>query len=251
MAEIIAVANQKGGIGKTTTSLALYDILSQKGYSALYGDLDPQCNGTDNFRAKISGVGTMYDLLVNGDHDCIQHTERGDIIAGDPLLKDATKMLDGVSGAHKLRKGLRQIEEDYDYIILDTPPALSILLTNALTAAHRVIVPLTPDRFGLQGLVQLSDSIKDVQEYTNPSLKVDGLLLVKYSGRTNLARGISKSLPEYAKLFDSRVYNTSIRETVSAREAQAQQESLLSWAPECTAAKDYKEFVEEFLGGDA
>lgn len=96
----------------------------------LYVDMDPQCNGTDNYKAQIDHVGTLYDLLVNGDHDCIQHTEQGDIIAGDPLLKEATKALDGVAAAHKLREGLEFLSSKYDYIILDTPPALSILLTN-------------------------------------------------------------------------------------------------------------------------
>lgn len=249
MAEIIAVANQKGGIGKTTTALALADILNMSGDKTLYVDLDPQTNGTDNYRAQIDGVGTLYDLLVKGDTDCIQHTERGDIIAGDPELKEAAKLLDGVSAAFRLQKGLKQISPQYDYIILDTPPALSILLTNALTAANKVIIPLTSDRFGLQGLMQLHDTIEDVKEYTNPNLLVDGLLLVKYNDRINLAKGILESLPGYAKLFGTRVYETKIRESVRTREAQATQSSLLAWAPDSTTAEDYKALVAEIKGG--
>jgi len=248
MAEIIAVANQKGGIGKTTTALAMTDILNSRGKKTLYVDLDPQTNGTDNFRAKIDGVGTLYDLLISGDTDVIQTTERGDIIAGDPQLKDAAKLLDGVSASFRLRKGLASIAGAYDYIILDTPPALSVLLTNALTAANKVIIPLTSDRFGLQGLVQLHDTIEDVKEYTNPNLTVDGLLLVKYAGRTNLAKGITESLPEYAKMFGTRVYETKIRESIATREAQVTQKSLIAWARTSTTSQDYFAFVDEFLG---
>ena len=250
MAEIIAVANQKGGIGKTTTALALADALNMKGKKTLYIDLDPQCNGTGNYRAKVDGVGTLYDLLVDGDTDCIQTTERGDIIAGDPLLKEASKVIDGASATFKLKKGLSEIRNHYDYIILDTPPALSVLLTNALTAADKVIIPLTTDLFGLQGLTQLHDTIVEVQEFTNPELKVDGLLLVKYKDRTNLSKEILATLPEYAKLLNTRIYETKIREAVATQEAQAARESLFNWAPSCTTAKDYLELLNEIVGGD-
>lgn len=248
MAEIIAVANQKGGIGKTTTALAITSVLRGMGKRTLFVDMDPQCNGTDTYKARVKQVGTVYDLIIEGDADCIQHTEQGDIIAGDPALKDAVKMLDGVAAVYKLSEGLKNFQSDYDYIILDTPPALTILLTNALTAANKVIIPLTLDRYGLQGLVQLRDTISDIKKYTNKDLTVDGLLLVKFSGRTNLDKGILESLPEYAKLFGTRVYNTRIRESVKAREAQAQQESLYDWAPNSTTAQDYRALVKEFLG---
>ena len=250
MAEIIAVANQKGGIGKTTTSLALADALNMKGKKVLYVDLDPQCNGTGNYRAKVEGVGTLYDLLVNGDTDCIQTTERGDIIAGDPLLKEASKVIDGASATFKLKKGLTEIRKQYDYIILDTPPALSILLTNALTAADKVIIPLTADLFGLQGLTQLHDTIAEVQEFTNPGLKVDGLLLVKYKERTNLTKEIHAALPEYTKLLNTKVYETKIREAVATQEAQAARQSLFAWAPTSTTAEDYMNLLNEYTGGE-
>ena len=251
MAEIIAVANQKGGIGKTTTSLALADALNMKGKKVLYIDLDPQCNGTGNYRAKVDGVGTLYDLLVNGDTDCIQTTERGDIIPGDPLLKEASKVIDGAAATFKLKKGLTEIRKQYDYIILDTPPALSILLTNALTAADKVIIPLTADLFGLQGLTQLHDTIAEVQEFTNPALKVDGLLLVKYKERTNLTKEINAALPEYTKLLNTKVYETKIREAVATQEAQAARESLFTWAPSSTTAEDYMALLNEYTGGNS
>ena len=119
--KIIAVANQKGGIGKTTTAMALAAGLQRKKKKVLLVDLDPQANATDIYRADIDGVGTAYDLLVDGDTDCVQQTEAGDIIAGDPNLKDASKLLDGVSAAYRLKKGLAEIAKNYDFVVIDTP----------------------------------------------------------------------------------------------------------------------------------
>lgn len=248
--KIIAVANQKGGIGKTTTSLALATGLKRLKKKVLLVDLDPQANATDTYKAEIDGVGTAYDLLVDGDTDCIQHMEMGDIIAGDPNLKDAAKLLDGVSAAYRLKKGLASIVPNYDYVILDTPPALSVLLTNALTAADTVIIPLTSDRYGLHGLVQLNDTIKDIKEFTNPGLNVAGLLLVKYRQKTTLAKAVDETLPEYAALFGTKVFESTIRESIDARKAQAVQSGLFEFAPYCTTARDYENFIKELLKED-
>ena len=245
--KIIAVANQKGGIGKTTTAMALATGLSRRNKKTLLIDLDPQANASDNYKAKIDGVGTVYDLLVEGDTDCIQETDMGDIIAGDPSMKDADKLLDGVSAAFRLKKSLATIAPNYDYIILDTPPALSVLLTNALTAADTVIVPLTSDRFGLQGLMQLRDTIKDIREYTNPGLKIGGFLQVKYRETTTLARAVDDALPNYSNLFETKVFETKIRESIEARKAQAAQMGLFEFAPNCTTAQDYDAFISELL----
>lgn len=244
--QVIVVANQKGGIGKTTTATALATGLKLRGFKTLLVDLDPQANATDNYRAKIDGVGTAYDLLVSGDTDCIQNTDLGDIIAGDPQLKDAGKLLDGVSGAYKLKKGLAKIT-GYDFVIVDTPPTLSVLLTNALTAADKVIIPLTSDRFGLQGLMLLKDTISDIQEFTNPDLVVEGFLLVKYRGTTTLAKAVDESLPKYAALFQTKIFDTKIRESIEARKAQALQTGLFAAAPNCTTAIDYNRFIDEIL----
>lgn len=247
MATTIAIANQKGGVGKTTTALALATGLQQRGMRVLLVDLDPQTNATDNYKAQIEGEGTLYDMLVHDECDVVQTTPVGDIIAGDPLLKDAVKQLEGVSAPFKLRKGLDKLKDRYDYIVLDTPPQLSVLLTNALTAADYVVIPLTTDRFGLQGLVQFKTTVDDVREYTNPKLRVAGLLINKYSTRTNLARAALDELPEFAKLLDTKVFETKIRESVRAQEAQAARRSIFDWAPSSTTAADYKHFVDEIL----
>ena len=249
--KIIAVANQKGGIGKTTTAMALAAGLQRKKKKVLLVDLDPQANATDIYRADIDGVGTAYDLLVDGDTDCVQQTEAGDIIAGDPNLKDASKLLDGVSAAYRLKKGLAEIAKNYDFVVIDTPPALSVLLTNALTAADTVVIPLTSDRFGLHGLVQLGETINDIKEFTNPGLKVAGLLLVKYRGKTTLAKAVDETLPEYAELLATKIFDAKIRESIDARKAQAVQRGLYDFAPYCTTARDYDKFIDELLKGEA
>lgn len=247
--KVIAVANQKGGIGKTTTALALATGLQRLKKKTLLVDLDPQANASDTYRASIEGVGTAYDLLVEGDLDCIQTTELGDIIAGDPALKDASKLLDGVSAAYKLKKGLATISQNYDYVILDTPPALSVLLTNALTAADTVIIPLTSDRFGLQGLMQLHETIMDIKEFTNPNLWVAGLLQIKYKKFGELDRAVSNNLPEYAELLGTWIFDTKIRECVDARKAQVNRRGLFEYSPRCTTARDYAHFIKELLKG--
>lgn len=248
MAEIIAVANQKGGMGKTTTATTLVDLLNLSGAKALYVDGDPQCNGTDSFKAKVQDTGTLYDLLAHGDIDCIQHTERGDIIAGDPALNEPWTVLKGAGANHKLKEGLAKIGTMYDYIVIDTPPSLSLLLTNALTAADKVIIPLTATRYGMQGLTQLHDTVKEIKAYTNPNLVIDGMLLIKHNGRTNIAKTLYRSLEKYAEKFGTRIFETKIRKTVAVEESQVAQTSLFDWAPDCTAAEDYKAFFKEFKG---
>ena len=137
MAKIIAVTNQKGGVGKTTTATALATGLTRDGYKSLLMDLDPQCNSTDTFRAIIHDQATLFDVLVDRYpiSQSIQHTEIGDIVAGDPLLEDAEQKIAEQGREYRLSEALDGLEENYDFIILDTPPNLGILLTNALTAA--------------------------------------------------------------------------------------------------------------------
>ena len=252
MSKVIAICNQKGGVGKTTTSTALAQALKMKGYKVLFIDTDPQGNATDTYRGEVSGVATLYDFLFENEpaNECIQKTESGLLIASDPLLREAGKHLDGVSGAYRLKERLEPIREDFDFILIDTPPMLGSLLTNALTAADEVIIPVTADRYGVQGLAQLYETISDIKKYTNPGLKTDGLLLVKYTWRTRLSRELHKSLKEISDQFGTRVYKTTIRESTKTREAQTAQMSLFEYAPNSTTASDYLSLAEEYLKGD-
>lgn len=249
---IICITNQKGGVGKTTTALAMAAALKDRGYRVLFIDADPQGNATDTYKARIKSSATLYDLLFENEQveECIQKTEYGDIIAGDPLLKDAGKHLDGVSGSYRLKERIEPIRDAYDYILVDTPPSLGALLTNALTACDRVIIPITAERYGIQGMSQLQQTLLDIKKYTNPGLVVDGFLVVRYKTRTNLARTLREALAEVAGQMNTKMYETTIRESTKAAEAQAARVNLFEYAPRSTTALDYDNFMKEFLGGN-
>ena len=148
-----------------------------------------------------------------------------------------------------LREYLKGVENEYDYIIIDTPPSLNILLTNALTVADEVIIPLCADRYSMKGLNQLYQTISSAQKYTNPKLKIAGLLVVKFQARTNLATQFVSALEEIAEKMGTKVFKTKIRECVKVREAQALQKDLFKHAANSTVAEDYISFVNEYIGG--
>lgn len=251
MATIISVANQKGGIGKTTTATSVATILSSKGHRTLLIDSDLQCNSTDTFRASFEGVETLYDILLESTppdiNDVIQHTEMGDIIAADPLLREADSKLStrGISGYKILKNALTKLH-DYEYVIIDTAPAINMVLRNVLAASNYVIVPITADRYGFQGLYELNVSIKDAQEI-NPMLKIAGILLVRHNPRTLLAREVHDTLKQKAVTMNTVLFDTSIRECIKVREAQTIQTPLYKYDKSCTASKDYEAFVDELI----
>ena len=249
---IVCITNQKGGVGKTTTALAMASWLTKNGHKVLLIDMDPQGNATDTYKARIQGEATLYDLLFEDEpaSECIQKTDYGEIIASDPLLKDASKHLDGVAGAYRLKEKLEPIASNYDYIVIDTPPTLGVMLTNALTASEKVIIPVTAERYGIQGMSQLQQTILDIKKYTNHDLVVDGLLVVRHNNRTKLAQTLHEALTAVATQMDTKVYKTTIRESTKAKEAQAARVSIFKYAPYCTTAIDYTIFINEFLKGD-
>lgn len=249
MAKIIAVANQKGGVTKSTTSMALAAGLKLKGYHVLLVDTDPQCNASDTYRAKIEGEATLYDVMKEGcpATEAIQTTPYGDILPCDPLLKEAEQTFTQMGKEFILRERLEPIAGDYDYIIIDTPPTLGVLLANALTAANSVLIPITPDRYSLQGLSQLRETLQTIRKYTNPTLTVSGLLVTKYNGRTVLARDINEDLPSIAEMLGTKVFDSKIRESIAVREAQAARLVLFEYAPSSTTAQDYTAFTDEFV----
>lgn len=249
---IIAISNQKGGVGKTTTATALAYGLKLRGKRVLLGDCDPQGNSTDTWRAKnTEGFPTLSDLLFTDEPavECIQHTEIGDILAGDPVLEDAEKHLKGVAGYFRLKKRLEPLTGLYDHIILDTPPNLGILLQNALIASDGVIVPVNCSRYSLQGMSRFVETVNDVKAQPNPDLKVLGMLLVKYAGRTVMAREVVSGLPELAKTLGADVYETKIRRAEAVEKAQANRMPLQRFSPDATATIDYDAFIDELIQG--
>ena len=248
MAITFVVANQKGGIGKTTTATTLAGILGKK-YKTLLIDADPQGNSSATYQAKIKDQATLYDVMVDSDRipleEAVQHLENGDIVASDPLLIKAEKLLDGdVEGLYRLKDAIEELE-GYDYIIIDTAPSLNVILYNSLIAADEVIIPVTADAYSMQGLQQLCDTIKAVQRRQNPALKIAGLLLVKFSGRSNLERKVKEELEQQANELGTKVFATAIRECIKTKEAQDAKRLLIDYAPKCTSMQDYEAFVKE------
>lgn len=250
MSRVIAVANQKGGIGKTTTAVNIAFDLAEMGNSVLLIDTDGQCNSTDTCRAQIEGVATLYDLLFEQEkpEECIQHMEKIDIIASDKLLKNPeTKFPDDATRLFTMRDACESIRKQYDFIIVDTPPTLGCMLSNALTFADEVVIPVTCDRYGMEGINDLYMTINATKKYTNRDLRVTGVLLNKYKERTMLCREISTALPDVLKMFDTVVFDTKIRESEDCKKSQSARMSVQEYNPKCTTAKDYWSVCEEIL----
>lgn len=250
--EIICVANQKGGIGKTTTATTLATALSDLGFRVLFIDSDAQCNSTDTYQAKTKDTATLYDVILDTEDplpikEAIQHTPIGDIVAADPELKHSEELLP--KNGLVLKNALIPVTE-YDYIIIDTAPANNSLLRTCLNAATQVIIPLTADRYSLQGLADLNRTIHECKISNNPNLKIAGLLLIKYKKREILARQVKNTLEtEIAPKMDTKVFNTTIRESNNVQKAQAKRTSLLKYAPKCTTSIDYIELAKELIKG--
>ncbi len=250
MSTVFVVANQKGGIGKSTTATNLAGILGQKAKTLLI-DADPQGNSTSTYDAKIEDVATLYDVMIDSDklpiQEAIQHTENGDIVASDPLLVKAEKMLDGdIEGFYRLKDALEGLE-GYDYVVIDTAPSLNIILYNCLIAADKVIIPVTADPYAMQGIQQLYDTIMSVKRRQNRDLTIAGLLLVRYSGRANLEKETKEIIEKTAKDMDTKLFKAVIRECVKTKEAQESKKLLIDYAPKCTTCQDYIEFSKELL----
>jgi len=250
----ILIANQKGGIGKTTTATNMASILTELGYKTLLIDADQQGNSTDTYQAKFEGVATLYDVLLDNDHiplaEAIQKTENGDIVASDPLLKEGdTKLSTDTEGEYRMLNAIENLE-GYDYVIIDSAPSVNWILRNLLIAADNVIIPVTTDRYGLQGLAQLSEVIKAIQKRQNKNLKLAGLLIVNYDNRKgNLVRDVHATIERVAEQMGTKLYNTTISSSVRVKEAQALRTTLIKYDKTCRPAVDYKTWIEtEILG---
>lgn len=248
--KIIGITNKKGGIGKTTTALALSTNLSKLGYKVLTIDTDPQRNLSKVFNAKSENVATLYDILCANykAEQCIQNTILGDIIAGDSNLTNADTLIAPSPRMYKfLKKSLSNIIDTYDYIIIDTPPHAGIILGNVLTSCDYVITPITCDLFGIQGLIDFYNIIEEYKE-DNEKLSMLGILIIKYKERQNLTKDIEDNiLSIYAQEMKTNIFNTKIRECVKCQEAQTLRKSIYDHAPNCTTAIDYDLLTKEIL----
>lgn len=252
--QVICIANQKGGIGKTTTATALTSILEIKGYKTLLIDADPQGNSTDTYHAVSKDTATLYDVILDRDDplpimEAIQKTEIGDIVASDPELKESDIKFPNDGNEYFILQEALEYLTGYDYVVIDTAPADNKLLKNCLIASDKVIIPITADRYAIQGLAELNKTLMKIKKRNNPKLKITGLLLIKYKSRQKLAQEVKTSLNNIVAHMGTKVFNTTIRENINVQKAQAARTTLINYASGCTAAEDYIAFTEEFLEG--
>ena len=251
MSKAIAVINQKGGVGKSTTALAIGAGLSLKGYSVLFIDLDAQGNLSYTLGADTKGYNAMGVLeRPETAKEEIQHTPQGDIIASSPKLAGADKLLEETGKEYRLKEALESLQGAYDYIIVDTPPALGILTINALTACTGAIIPAQADIYSLQGIGQLNSTIETVKKYCNPSLSIMGIVLTRFNGRSIIRREVAEMLERTAEQLHTKLYTSKIRECTALVEAQATKQNIYSYAPRSNATADYKALVDEILRGE-
>lgn len=249
MSKIIVLTNQKGGVGKTTSTCALIAGLAMKGNKVLGIDLDPQGNLGFSLGLEIEEGHTVYEVL-KGDvtaAKAIRHAEICDVLTSNILLSGSELEFTGAGREFLLKQALVPVLDFYDYIVIDTPPALNILTVNAYAAADYLIIPMVPEILSLLGLSQLKETINTVQETVNPKLNILGILLTKYNKRTLLAQEVREMAQNIANQIGTVVFNTQIRTSVSVAEAPAQGETIFKYAPRSNPANDYRALVNEII----
>lgn len=248
MSKIIAVTNQKGGVGKTTTCINLVCALTRLGKKVLLCDTDPQGNSTSGMGiSKADSSPNVYDMLIKGvpAQDAIVRTDFGDVIPSNKNLTGAGIEL--VSVPHReyvLKNALQQIKEQYDYIFIDSPPSLEMLTLGALCAADTILVPIQCEYFALEGLSDLMTTLKMIKRQLNPELEIEGVLLTMYDGRTNLSMQVAS---EVKRFFKGKVFKTAIPRNVRLSEAPSHGKPVIIYDPSSTGSKSYQELAGEFI----
>jgi chromosome partitioning protein len=250
--DIVVLINQKGGVGKSSTVHALGAGLVLNGSKVLLIDMDCQRNLSYAVNADMRKPSAL-DLLMHDAkaNEVIQHCGNVDIIASTQMLARADSVLTMTGKEHRLKESLETVKQEYDYIIIDTPPALGILTINALTMANTAIIPSQADVFSLEGISQVSETIGAVRQYCNSVLRIGGILLTRYNPRTIIGRDIANTLRETAKGLNTKLFKATIRESIAVKEAQAARQDIYQYAPSSNGAMDYKEFVKEYMNEPA
>ncbi len=247
MATVYAFANQKGGVGKTTTTVNVAACIAEAGYETLLVDIDPQANATVGLGLPKDAEPSIYEVL-SGEATAEQALlpsaiERLTVLPSSPDLAGANVELPREAGSEgRLRDALEPIRERFSYILLDCPPSLGPLTVNALVAADRVIVPVQTEYFALEGVAGLLDTLKLVQRELNPRLAIAGMLLTMHDGRTNLARDVEREVREH---FPDLVFDTVIPRNVRISEAPSYGVPVIHHDPHCVGSDAYFELAKE------
>ncbi len=253
MGKVIAVANQKGGVGKTTTTVNLGSCLATLGKKVLLIDIDPQSNCTSGLGVDFKNLPySSYDVLIN-DREITNSIHKTmidtlDLLPSSISLAGAEiELVSQIARETKLKSAIAKVKEEYDYILIDCPPSLGLITLNALTAADSVLIPIQCEYYALEGLSQLLNTIKRVRKSLNQNIEIEGVVLTMYDARTNLSEQVSLEITKY---FSEKVYKTVIPRNVRLSESPSFGLPITLYDPGCVGAKAYHSLANEFLANN-
>ena len=249
MGKIVSIANQKGGVGKTTTTVNLSTILAKRGKKVLLVDTDPQGNATSGLGVEKESELSTYDLLITdvAAEDVIQETAIKNLYISPSNMNLAgaeVQLVSMMSREQRMKEKLDVIKNKFDYIIIDCPPSLGLITLNSFTASDSVLIPVQCEYYALEGLGQLLNTVELVRKHLNKNLYVEGALLTMYDIRTNLANQVVK---EVKRFFQNKVYKTVIPRNVKVSEAPSYGMPITIYDPKSKGARSYEKFAKEFL----
>jgi chromosome partitioning protein len=247
MGKVIAIANQKGGVGKTTTCINLGSVLSGRGKRVLFCDMDPQGNCTSGLGVDKETTPNMYDVLINGVKlsEVLQKTPYGDVIPANIQLSGCSvELVEADEREFVMKNALAELRDNYDYILIDCPPSLELLTVNALVAADSVLVPVQCEYFALEGIKDLLTTVEMAQKHLNPELEVEGIIMTMHDSRLKLS---SQVIDEVRKYFGDQVYKAVVPRNVRLSEAPSHGKPVIAYDRMSTGSRAYYKLASELL----